>query len=179
MHRVLYLFIFCILTLFLYIYMQLPIPPGLSVYGEPDETTSNIYESIDLQREYSCIHQSLSKLRGYARSLTFQLLPGLLSNPVVVVVFVAPFSFSVSSSFTPRASFLRRCNRMTHYVFTYVYVRHWRCCCCCSCCTSLDVGHYTNVPLDRHEKANHVSITGSRVFVCAGRHLCRSPSVCC
>ncbi|XP_046631708.1 uncharacterized protein LOC124311312 isoform X2 [Daphnia pulicaria] len=28
----------------------LPIPPGLSVYGEPaDETTSNIYESIDLQ----------------------------------------------------------------------------------------------------------------------------------
>ena len=108
----------------IYIYMQLPIPPGLSVYGEPDETTSNIYESIDLQREYSCIHQSLSKLRGYARSLTFQLLPGLLSNPVVVVVFVSPFSFSVSSSFTPRASFLRRCNRMTHYVFTYVYVRH-------------------------------------------------------
>lgn len=33
--------------------VQLPIPPGLSVYGEPaDETTSNIYESIDLQREY-------------------------------------------------------------------------------------------------------------------------------
>lgn len=33
--------------------MQLPIPPGLCVYGEPaEETTSNIYESIDLQREY-------------------------------------------------------------------------------------------------------------------------------
>ena len=32
--------------------LQLPIPPGLSVYGEPDEVTSNIYESIDLQREY-------------------------------------------------------------------------------------------------------------------------------
>lgn len=33
--------------------MQLPIPPGLSVYGEPvEEITSNIYESIDLQREY-------------------------------------------------------------------------------------------------------------------------------
>ena len=31
---------------------QLPLPPGLSIYSDVDETTSNIYESIDLQRKY-------------------------------------------------------------------------------------------------------------------------------
>lgn len=49
--------------------MQLPIPPGLSVYGEPaDEATSNIhiYESIDLQREYiNPYHQAQGFPPGY------------------------------------------------------------------------------------------------------------------
>lgn len=50
---------------------QLPIPPGLSVYGEAEETASNIYESIDLQRE--CSYDDF-----FSRSRSLSLSPSLI-----------------------------------------------------------------------------------------------------
>lgn len=53
--------------------MQLPIPPGLSVYGEPvEEITSNIYESIDLQREYINPYVCLCVGRLYTSRCAFE-----------------------------------------------------------------------------------------------------------